>query len=66
MKKTMGHGCIPVETLSDHGISTNTNGSKLSVAWLIGKMLMENEEELNFCGFYFTSFGEALWIRNLT
>ena len=42
VKKTDGHGCIPVEILSDHGISASANVSKLSVAWLIRKMLMEN------------------------
>ena len=30
IKKTMGHGLIPVETLSDH--SSGTNISKLPVA----------------------------------
>ena len=38
----MDHGRIPVETLSDHGISACSNVSKLSVVWLIRKMIMEN------------------------
>ena len=36
----MGHGRIPVESQSDHGINKSTNVSKLSTAWLIRKMLM--------------------------
>ena len=40
----MGHGHIPV--MSDHGISTSTDVFKLSVAWLIRKMLMENVEKI--------------------
>ena len=53
----MGHGCIPVETLSDHDINESTNISKLSVALLIRKMLMENEEKFNFLFLFYLSFG---------
>ena len=52
----MGHGRMPGETLSDHSISESTNVSKLSVAWLIRRMLMENEEKIQFLGFYSTSW----------
>ena len=48
----MGHGHILVETLLNNGISTNTV-SKLSVAWLIRKMLMENLGEIQFFSFCF-------------
>ena len=43
----MCHGHIPVETQPDHGISASINVPKLSVAWLIRKMLMETEEKFN-------------------
>ena len=63
----MGHGRIPVETLLDHGISASTNVSKLSVDWLIRKMLMVKKEKFQKFCFYSTSFfGGAVWIRNLT
>ena len=41
VKKMMGHG-QPVEIPSDNGTSEKTNLSKLSLAWLIRKILMEN------------------------
>ena len=42
MEKAISPECILVETLSGHGISASTNLSKLSVAWLLGKMIMDN------------------------
>ena len=63
----MGHGRIPVETLLDHGISASTNVSKLSVDWLIRKMLMVKKEKFkNFLFLFYLFFGGAVWIRNLT
>ena len=44
----MGNGRLQIEILLDHGIRTSANVSKLSIAWLIRKILMENEEKFNF------------------
>ena len=53
----MGHGHIPVETLSDYGTNASANVSKLSVAWLIMKMLWRIRRISIFCLFSSTSFG---------
>ena len=49
---------IPVETLSDHGISASTNVSNLSVAWLIRKLFNGELGKFNYL-FYSTSFWES-------
>ena len=51
----MCYGRIPIETQSNHDINESTNFFKLSVAWLIGKVLIENEEKFNFFFFCFHS-----------
>ena len=63
MKKNYGHGYIPGDTLSGHGISGSSNVSKLSVAWFIRKVLMENEEKFYFILYiFYLSFWGALWL----
>ena len=55
----MGHGHIPV--MSDHGISTSTDVFKLSVAWLIRKILMENVEKITIFLSLLPLFGGKLF-----
>ena len=59
----MGHGRMPVETLSDHGTSSSANVFKLSIALLIRKMLMENEEKFNFFVFIYLFLGEVFGLE---
>ena len=56
----MVFGCIPVESLSNYGISTGLMFSNPAVAWLMRNV---NEElgAIKFCYFYSTSF----WGRTL-
>ena len=59
----MGHGHIPVETLSDHGSSASTNVFKLSAAWLIRKKLMENKEKFDFLLLFYLFWGELFGLE---
>ena len=52
----MGNGHVSVETLLGYGIRASTSVSKLAVACLIWKVLMEHVEESNFF-FYFLERG---------
>ena len=60
----MDYGRIPVETLLDYSISTNINAFKLSVAWLIRKIFMENEKKIAL--FFFVLFFFFLFLVYFT
>ena len=58
----MHPGRIPVETLSNNGISAITDISKLSVAWFIKKML-KNWEKFNFLFLFYFFLRELFGLK---